>query len=132
MIIGFGTDIQVISDIEESLAEHGDNWLTVILTEREIEHLKANSKTVDSVAGRIAAKEAAMKALELLPSDDVDWLNFEIVNAESGKPELFINGSPKEKLDRLGATDIWLSISHSGDYAIAQVIIEVRCNNLNR
>lgn len=126
MIVGIGVDIQAISGIEESLAESGDNWLTVFLTEREIEHLRANSKTVESVAGRMAAKEAAMKALELHSSDEVDWLDFEVINAESGRPELFVNGASKEKLDRLGATHLWLSISHSKEYAVAQVILEAR------
>jgi holo-[acyl-carrier protein] synthase len=126
MIIGIGVDIQTVSGVEESLAVYGDNWLTVFLTEREIEHLKVNSKTVESVAGRMAAKEAAMKALETLSSDQVDWLDFEVINAKSGKPELFVNGASKEKLNRLGATHIWLSISHSEEYAIAQVILEAR------
>ena len=124
MIIGIGVDIQAVSGVEESLAKSGDNWLTVILTEREIEYLKANSKTVESVAGRMAAKEAAIKALAVISADEVDWLDFEVINAESGKPELFVNGKAKEKLDRLGATHIWLSIAHSEEYAVAQVILE--------
>ncbi len=124
MIIGIGVDIQSVSGVEETLAESGDDWLTVFLTEREIEHLKGNSKTVESVAGRMAAKEAAMKALEVVASDDIDWLDFEVMNAESGKPELFVSGASKEKLDRLGASKIWLSISHSEEYAVAQVILE--------
>jgi len=126
MIIGIGVDIQAVSGVEECLAESGDEWLSVILTEREIEHLKTASKTVESVAGRMAAKEAAMKALDVLTSDGIYWLDFEVLNAGSGKPELFVNGASKEKLDRIGANRIWLSISHSEEYAVAQVILEAR------
>jgi len=126
MIIGIGLDIQAVNSVEESLAEQGDNWLSVLFTEREMEHLKTNSKGVESIAGRIAAKEAAIKALEVLTADEIDWLDFEVINAESGKPELFFNGKAKEKADRLGATDIWVSIAHSEEYAVAQVILESR------
>lgn len=131
MIVGIGVDIQAICSVEESLAEQGDNWLSVFLTEREVEHLKTNSKGVDSIAGRIAAKEAAIKALEVLVADEIDWLDFEVINAESGKPELFLNGNAKEKADRLGATDIWVSIAHSEEYAVAQVILEFRAIHTN-
>lgn len=124
MIVGIGIDIQVVSSVEQSLAERGDTWLSVILTEREIEHLKAQSKGIESVAGRLAAKEAAIKALEVLTTDNVDWLDFEVINAGSGKPEIFINGNAKGKLDQLGASNIWLSIAHSEEYAVAQVILE--------
>lgn len=124
MIVGIGIDIQAVSGVGQSLAERGDAWLSVILTEREIEHLKAQSKGIDSVAGRLAAKEAAIKALEVLTTDNVDWLDFEVINAGSGKPEIFINGNAKGKLDQLGATNIWLSIAHSEEYAVAQVILE--------
>jgi holo-[acyl-carrier protein] synthase len=124
MIVGIGIDIQAVSGVGQSLAERGDAWLSVILTEREIEHLKAQSKGIESVAGRLAAKEAAIKALEVLTTDNVDWLDFEVINAGSGKPEIFINGNAKGKLDQLGATNIWLSIAHSEEYAVAQVILE--------
>jgi holo-[acyl-carrier protein] synthase len=126
MIVGIGIDIQAVSGVEQSLAEQGDPWLSVILTEREIEHLKTNSKGIDSIAGRLAAKEAAIKALEVVITDEVDWLDFEVINAGSGKPEIFINGNAKGKLDQLGATNVWLSIAHSEEYAVAQVILEAR------
>lgn len=126
MIIGIGVDIQAVNSVEESLAEQGDNWLAVLLTEREMEHLKSHPKGVESIAGRIAAKEAAIKALEVHTTDEIDWLDFEITNAESGKPELVVTGNAKKKIDRLGATTIWVSISHSEEYAVAQVILESR------
>lgn len=131
MIVGIGIDIQAINSVEESLVEQGDNWLSVILTLREIEQLKTHSKGVESIAGRIAAKEAAIKALVCQTADEIDWLDFEVINAESGNPELFVNGSAKEKADRLGATDIWVSIAHSEEYAVAQVILESRAIDVN-
>ncbi len=131
MIVGIGIDIQAVSGVEQSLAERGDAWLSVILTEREIGNLKANSKGTDSVAGRLAAKEAAIKALDVLTSDEVDWLDFEVINAASGRPEIFINGNAKGKLEQLGATNTWLSIAHSEEYAVAQVILEDRSMGIN-
>lgn len=131
MIIGIGLDIQAVGGVAESIAEQGDSWLNVLLTGREMEHLKTHSKGVESIAGRIAAKEAAIKALDVLTADEIDWLDFEIINAESGKPELYFNGNAKEKADRLGANSIWVSISHSEEYAVAQVILESRPMDAN-
>ena len=70
------------------------------------------NKTLASLAGIFAAKEAFMKAY----GEKVDWLAVWIEKDEQGQPSLHsLLTAPGSKLS--------VSISHSGDYAAAVVIL---------
>jgi holo-[acyl-carrier protein] synthase len=75
------------------------------------DELKANSNTA-SLAGVFAVKEAFIKAL----GRKIDWLDIRIEKKSSGRPIVY---SPYLKNNRA-----CVSISHSGAYAVAAVIIE--------
>ncbi len=77
-----------------------------------------------SYAGRFAAKEAFLKALKTGWRGKITWQDIEIVNDGDGVPTLKITGEGKRLLDDLGANRIHLSISHSTEHAVAEVILE--------
>jgi holo-[acyl-carrier protein] synthase len=114
MIKGIGVDIIELSRIEDILTRQKkfvDRVLT--LNERlKFEDLSARRK-VEFLAGRFAAKEAYSKANGTGIGAELSFLDIEIESDRSGKP--FI-AKPETKA--------YLSISHSRDYAVAQVIIE--------
>lgn len=76
------------------------------------------------VAGRFAAKEAAVKALGTGFSEGVRLTDVEILSLESGKPELFLHGEAAVIARRLGVHAAHVSISHERDVAGAVVILE--------
>ena len=81
-----------------------------------------NEKSVyDAV---FAAKEAAMKALGTGWRRGISWQDFEIANLPSGKPCLQLSGRALEFYRSLGGSRILVSLTHTGPYALAQVIIE--------
>jgi holo-[acyl-carrier protein] synthase len=75
-------------------------------------------------AARFAAKEAFLKALGTGWRDGIAWHDVEVVNQASGAPALIITGKAREIYDQLGVTAAHLSLSHTAEHAIAQVILE--------
>lgn len=77
-----------------------------------------------SYAARFAAKEAFLKAIKTGWRGKITWQDIETVSDEEGVPTLNITGEARVMLDALGADQVHLSLSHTTDHAIAQVILE--------
>ena len=75
-------------------------------------------------AARFAAKEAALKALQTGWRGGISWQDIEIAARENGAPYLIFRGEALEVLKKTGASSSHLTISHTIDHAIAQVILE--------
>jgi holo-[acyl-carrier protein] synthase len=114
MIKGIGIDIIELSRIQNILMRQ-KKFVDRVLTPGErqkFEELSAARK-VEFLAGRFAAKEAFSKANGTGIGAELSFLDIEIENDSYGKP--FI-AKPEVRAH--------LSISHSRDYAVAQVTIE--------
>lgn len=77
-----------------------------------------------SYAARFAAKEAFLKALKTGWSGKITWHDIEVVSDENRVPSLKIKGEALDILANLGAEHIHLSMSHTTEHAVAQVILE--------
>ena len=77
-------------------------------------------------AARFAAKEAALKALQTGWRGGIGWQDVEIGSLESGAPILIFHGLVRELFEKSGATAAHLSLSHTSEHAIAQVVLEKR------
>jgi len=65
-----------------------------------------------------------MKALGTGWARGVRWRDIEVVREESGKPTLKLAGVALSIADGLSVKHIAMTITHSGNLAIAQVIFE--------
>jgi holo-[acyl-carrier protein] synthase len=124
MIVGLGLDIAEIDRVEAAIARHGVAFLNRVYTPREVAYCERHKHKYERYAARFAAKEAAMKALGTGWRRGVRWRDIEVANAPSGKPTLNLAGVARQFADRLGVKEISLSITHSGNLALAQVIFE--------
>jgi holo-[acyl-carrier protein] synthase len=75
-------------------------------------------------AARFAAKEAALKALQTGWSGGIAWQDIEVTARASGAPVLLFHGLVRKLFEQSGATRAHLSISHTTEHAIAQVVLE--------
>ena len=75
-------------------------------------------------AARFAAKEAALKALKTGWSGGISWQDVEVGSLEGGAPFLTFHGESQKLFEASGATVAHLSISHTTQHAIAQVVLE--------
>jgi holo-[acyl-carrier protein] synthase len=124
MIVGLGVDITEVDRIEAAITRHGRPFLDRVFTPAEITYCQKHRNHAERFAGRFAAKEAAMKALGTGWRRGVRWVDIEVVREPSGKPTLKLSGESREIAARLGVTHIALTITHSGNTALAQVIFE--------
>ncbi len=85
---------------------------------------RRGTQAAQHYAARFAAKEAAFKALRTGWSGGLGWHEVEVVSKESGEPVLVLHGSAQELFTRAGATRAHLSLSHTSQHAVAQVIFE--------
>jgi holo-[acyl-carrier protein] synthase len=124
LIVGTGIDICEVSRIGAAIDRFGDRFIQRIYTPAEIKYCQSKKNAVERFAGRFAAKEAATKAIGTGLHFGVTWQDVEVTRLPGGRPTVLFHRAAAEHFARLGAKDAHLSITHSGDLAIAQVIIE--------
>jgi holo-[acyl-carrier protein] synthase len=124
LILGLGLDISEIDRIEAALTRHGPAILERLYTPDEVAYCESYKNKFERYAGRFAAKEAGMKALGTGWRHGIRWRDFEVVRQASGRPTLRLAGVALQIADRLGVKNISLSITHSGNLALAEVIFE--------
>jgi holo-[acyl-carrier protein] synthase len=124
MIVGTGIDIAEVPRIRHSIERFGDRFLKRIYTEGEMRYCDSKANRMERYAARFAAKEAAMKALGTGWSHGVRWRDCEVARMPGGRPTMKFHGRAGEIAEKLGVKNAALSISHTEEQAIAQVILE--------
>jgi holo-[acyl-carrier protein] synthase len=124
MIVGTGIDIAEVPRIRQAIKRFGDRFLQRIYTAGEIRYCDSKANRVERYAARFAAKEAAMKALGTGWSHGVRWRDCEVMRLPGGRPTIAFHGRAGEVAARLGVKNAALSLSHTAEQAIAQVILE--------
>ncbi|MGA3294638.1 MAG: holo-ACP synthase [Candidatus Acidiferrales bacterium] len=124
MIVGLGLDIAEVDRIEAAIRRHGAPFLERLYTPSEVTYCESHKDKFERYAARFAAKEAAMKALGTGWSRGVRWRDIEVAREPSGKPTIRLEGVAQQIAQRMGVKNISLSITHSGNLALAQVIFE--------
>lgn len=77
-----------------------------------------------SYAARFAAKEAVMKALGTGWGSGVGWRDIEVVVRDAGAPAIQLRGRALERLLEIGARRVHLSLTHTRELAMAEVVLE--------
>jgi len=124
MIVGTGIDIAEVPRIAASIERFGNRFLHRIFTEGEIRYCESKANRVERYAARFAAKEAAMKAIGTGWNHGVAWRDVEVCREPGGRPTLTFHRKAAEFAAKLGARRVSLSLTHTAEHAIAQVILE--------
>ena len=124
MIVGLGVDIAEVQRVRAAIERRGAAFLKRLFTPAEIAYCEGHRNRYERYAGRFAAKEAAMKALGTGWGNGVRWVDIEVTRNSAGKPSLRLTGRARELAERLAVRNISLTITHSGNTALAQVIFE--------
>jgi len=124
MIVGTGIDIAEVPRIRQSIERFGERFLQRVFTEGEIRYCESKANRFERYAARFAAKEAGMKALGTGWNFGVRWRDLEVARKPGGRPTLLLHGKAAEFAAKLGATNIALSLTHTPQEAMAQVILE--------
>ncbi len=125
MICGIGVDVIEISRVQNMLREKGDRARERLFTSGERAYAESQVRPARHFAVRVAAKEAAFKALS--GNDDargIGWREMEVVLDGHGRPSLALHGRAHARAMQLGVARVWVSLSHADDIATAIVILE--------
>ena len=123
MILGIGTDLCNIERIERTLERFGDRFRDRVFTETEQRKARSRADTPGTYAKRWAAKEACSKALGTGLRMGVRWRELEVRRERGQAPTLVLHGRCRDLSDARGGRRMLLSLTHDGDYALAQAML---------
>jgi holo-[acyl-carrier protein] synthase len=124
VIISIGIDIIEVARIREVLLRT-PRFADRVFTAAERQYCDSRGVVAaQHYAARFAAKEAALKALQTGWRGGISWQDVEISSRESGAPYLIFTGEVLTVFEKFRATATHLSMSHTSEHAIAQVILE--------
>lgn len=118
-VIGIGIDLVEISRLRRAMERH-EGFVPRVFSPREISYCEDCAAPARRYAACFAAKEAAAKALGT-GVRGFSWRELELLREEGGKPVLLLSGRAKRKADEMGVAEMLVSVSHSGDLAVAVV-----------
>lgn len=124
MIVGIGVDIVEVPRVAATIERFGRRFLERVFTEDEIRYCESKHNRVERFAARFAAKEAGLKAIGTGWRRGVAWKEVEVRREPGGRPTLAFSGKAAEFAGKLGMKRASLSLSHTAEHAIAQVILE--------
>ena len=120
---GIGVDTVAMTKFQNVMVGSGNGFIENVFTSSERKYCAGSANPSQSFAGHFAAKEALVKAIPALRSHGVDWKDIEITHNNVGTPQFIVNDRIKENLDRIEASSILLSISHTHETAVAMVAV---------
>ena len=124
MIISIGIDIIEVARVREVLART-PRFAERVFTAAERAYCDGrDAVAAQHYAARFAAKEAALKALQTGWRGGISWQDVEIASRDTGAPFLILHGPVQELFEKSGATAAHLSMSHTSEHAIAEVVLE--------
>src|SRR5262245_56719199 len=114
-VIGIGIDLEEIIRVERVFSSRKE--LARVFTPHAIAYCQPKRNFFQHLPARFAANEAVFKALGTGLSGGLHWIDAEVQNEPSGKPDLILSGPAKVLAARLGVQTIMVSLSHSRHYA---------------
>jgi len=127
-IIAHGIDLVDFPRIEAMVERHGKRFLDRIFTQTEQNYANANKNSVEKLAGRFAAKEAVLKLLGTGWRGKIAWTDVEVVNDNLGRPIVSLSGEVERIADKLGISEVSISITHTANFAIASAVALAGCD----
>ena len=123
MVTGIGIDMIETKRVEEKIAKES-GFREKVFSKNEIAYCESKAHKYEHYAARFAAKEAFFKALGTGWKNGTSFNEIEILNEESGKPEIVFLSETAKTIKDMAIGKISVSLSHLKDIAAAVVVIE--------
>ena len=122
-VVGIGVDLAQIPRVRRMVERWDERFLRRVFTDGEIAYCRRRRDPVQHFAARFAAKEATLKALGTGLSMGIHWREMEVRRSPGQAPTMTLHGRSLEIARDLGGRRVLLSLSHDGDYAMAQAML---------
>lgn len=121
-VVSHGIDLVQCDRIERLWNAHAERFTERVFTTRERDYCLACKSPAERLSGRFAAKEAILKALGTGWRGGIAWTDMEVLPDALGKPVVTLSGGCAARAAELGISEIFISITHAGDYAAASAV----------
>lgn len=122
-IKGIGVDLAQIPRLRRAVERWDERFLRRVFTEEEIAYCRRRRDPIPHFAARFAAKEATLKALGTGLRMGVNWRELEVRRERGQAPVMVLSGRCRALAQAKGAGQVLLSLTHDGDYAMAQAML---------
>ena len=119
-----GIDLVEVGRIRK-LFERGEPLRESVFTPEELRYSWEQKDPYVCLAALLAVKEALFKALGTGLSGEMDWRDVEVQRGTSGTPVLRLWRKTAQLAQEMGVVKYALSLSHTKDYGIAMVLLEL-------
>jgi holo-[acyl-carrier protein] synthase len=121
--VRLGLDLTEVARVSQLLERWGERFLMRVFSPGELNRARRHPRAfAEHVAGRFAAKEAAMKALGT-GWRGVAFREISVKRDPRGKPRLELHGRALERAQALRVRAMEVSITHTSDVAAAVVAL---------
>ena len=114
MVLGVGIDIVKIDKMKDAIERWGEAFLEKVFNQKELEPIQKGKMYYQRLAARFAAKEAVIKALS--KEYPMALKDMTILNRDNGAPYCLLPSAQD--------IEIFLSLSHIEDYAVACAVAQ--------
>jgi holo-[acyl-carrier protein] synthase len=122
-VVGIGVDLALITRIRQVMERWDERFLQRVFTDEEIAYCRRRRDPAQHLAARFAAKEATLKALGTGLSMGVRWRELEVRRERGQAPTMELHGRCRALARAKGGERVLLSLTHDGDYAMAQAML---------
>ncbi len=123
MIAGLGIDMIEVERVTNKISKN-NGFTELVFSKKEIDYCEAKVNKFEHYAVRFAAKEAFLKAVGTGWTSGTAFNEIEVSNDPDGKPLITLLGQTASLINKIGITNIFVSLSHLKTMASAVVIIE--------
>ncbi len=119
ILLGLGCDLIDVERIRGVIERHGERFLQRIFTPEERDYCFSVKYPHKHLAARWAAKEAVSKAFTTGIGTHLDWTSISVYHGARQQPLVRLDAKGEALLQQVGATHVWLTLSHIETYAMA-------------
>ena len=119
ILIGLGCDLIEVERIHKVLEKHGDRFLKRVFTDEEKAYCSSVKHPHKHYAARWAAKEAVSKCFTTGIGSHLDWTSVSVYHGSRKEPLVRLDAKATALLHEVGATHVWLTLSHTETHAMA-------------
>lgn len=120
---GIGVDLVRIPRMRAVIDRWDERFLRRVFTDQEIAYCRARRDPTPHFAARFAAKEAGLKAIGTGLRLGIRWRELEVRRDRGQAPTLVLSGRCREVSLARGGRRMLLTLTHDGDYALAQAML---------
>ncbi len=120
-VVAVGVDLTSTSAIRRAIDTFGESFLRKVFTSGELTACGSAADPAPRLAARFAAKEAALKALEVDGAQPA-WTCIEVVREPEGWCRLRLSGRAACIAEERGIGELLVSLTHEDELAAAVVV----------